>query len=372
MKITGIVTEYNPFHNGHQYHIEQTRLLTQPDVLVAVMSGHFVQRGEPSICDKWKRTEIALNHGVDLVIELPVAFATQSAKTFAYKSVEILALAQVSDLVFGSESNDLETIKEISELNINIDGLKESMRTGNSYPKAIGLLSGAYDPNDILGIGYCRAASQFNITPHTIQRTNSYHSTDIDHPIASATAIRKALKNNQTIAHMTPMHFLQQQSVYPDWQLYYPLLKHLLNTLPKTILQEVFLVSEGIESHMVKQAMICDNAHEFIDACVNRRYSKARIQRTMVHMLLHHTKKNIRELPPIDTLRVLGFNQRGLLALQMYKQKEIKVASRFNQIPLPYRHMEHKATQVYASVFDTKEKDRIISRESQGPVIIEI
>jgi len=370
MKITGIVTEYNPFHNGHQYHIEKTRQLTQPDVLIAVMSGHFVQRGEPAICDKWRRTEIALRHGVDLVIELPIAFATQSALTFAQKSVEILALAQASDIVFGSESNDLETIKEIASLNINIDGLKESMRTGNSYPKAIGLLSGEYDPNDILGIGYCRAASQFNLTPHTIQRTNSYHSTDTKNPIASATAIRKALKEHRDISHMTPMHFLKDQSVYPDWQLYYPLLKHILLTLPKSYLQEVFLVSEGIESHMIKQAMNYDDAHDFIDACVNRRYSKARIQRTMVHLLLHHTKKDIKQLPPIDTLRVLGFNRHGLKALQMYKEKGIRVASRFNQIPLPYRKMEHKATQVYASVFDTKEKDRIISRESQGPVII--
>lgn len=372
MKITGIVTEYNPFHNGHQYHIEKTRQLTQPDVLIAVMSGHFVQRGEPAICDKWRRTEIALRHGVDLVIELPIAFATQSALTFAQKSVEILALAQASDIVFGSESNDLETIKEIASLNINIDGLKESMRTGNSYPKAIGLLSGEYDPNDILGIGYCRAASQFNLTPHTIQRTNSYHSTDTKNPIASATAIRKALKEHRDISHMTPMHFLKDQSVYPDWQLYYPLLKHILLTLPKSYLQEVFLVSEGIESHMIKQAMNYDDAHDFIDACVNRRYSKARIQRTMVHLLLHHTKKDIKQLPPIDTLRVLGFNRHGLKALQMYKEKGIRVASRFNQIPLPYRKMEHKATQVYASVFDTKEKDRIISRESQGPVIIDI
>jgi predicted nucleotidyltransferase len=371
MKITGIVTEYNPFHNGHQYHIEQTRQLTQPDVLIAVMSGHFVQRGEPAICDKWQRTEIALKHGVDLVIELPIAYATQSAEIFAQKSVEILALAQASDIVFGSESNDLQTIKEIAELSINIDGLKESMRTGNSYPKALGLLSGEYDPNDILGIGYCRAAKHFNVTPHTIQRSNSYHSIDTDNPIASATAIRKALKDKKNIRHMTPMGFLMEQSIYPDWQLYYPLLKHILLTLPKSYLQEVFLVSEGIESHMIKQAVKFDDASSFIDACVNRRYSKARIQRTMVQLLLHNTKKNVKELPNIDTLRVLGFNQQGLKALQMYKEKEIKVASRFNQIPLPYRVMEHKATQVYASVFDTKEKDRIISRESQGPVIIQ-
>lgn len=370
MKITGIVTEYNPFHNGHQYHIEQTRQLTQPDVLVAVMSGHFVQRGEPAIIDKWTRTEAALRHGVDLVIELPIAFATQSAQTFAYKSVEILALAQASDIVFGSESNDLETIKEIADLNISIDSLKESMRSGLSYPKAIGLLSGEYDPNDILGIGYCRAAKHFQITPHTIQRTNSYHSIDTDSSIASATAIRKALKEHKEIAHMTPMQDLEHQRVYPDWQLYYPFLRHILLTLPKTILQEVFLVSEGIESHMIRQAMIHDDAHGFIDACINRRYSKARIQRTMVHLLLHHTKQQVKELPSIDTLRVLGFNSQGLKALQMYKEKEIKVASRFNQIPLPYRRMEHKATQIYASVFDKKEKDRILSRESQGPVIL--
>jgi predicted nucleotidyltransferase len=135
MKITGIVTEYNPFHNGHQFHIEQTRQLTQPDVLIAVMSGHFVQRGEPAICDKWKRTEIALKHGVDLVIELPIAYATQSAQTFAYKSVEILSLAQASDIVFGSESNDLETIKKSPSSTSTLTDLRKACAPATAIPR---------------------------------------------------------------------------------------------------------------------------------------------------------------------------------------------------------------------------------------------
>lgn len=371
MKITGIVTEYNPFHNGHAYHIEQARKLTEPDVLIAVMSGHFVQRGEPSITDKWQRTEAALRHGVDLVIELPVAYATQSAETFASKAVEILALAKCDTIVFGSESNDLETMKEIAELSIHIDSLKESMKTGISYPKALSLFSGEYDPNDILGIAYCRAANIYGITPYSIQRTNSYHSEDIDETIASATAIRKALKSHLPISTQTPMIQLENQPTLPDWSHYYPLLQHKLLTTPKEDLQKMFLVSEGIENHMINQASLTDDVHQFIDQCVNRRYSKARIQRTMVQLLLHNTKKDIQELPKLDTLRILGFNRNGLKVLQMYKQEKINVASRFNQIPRPYRTMEHKATQVYASIYSSEEKKRIIERERKGPVIIE-
>lgn len=370
MKITGIVTEYNPFHNGHAYHIEQARKLTNPDVLVAVMSGHFVQRGEPSITDKWQRTEAALRHGVDLVIELPIAYATQSAETFAAKAVEILALAKCDTIVFGSESNDLETMKEIAELSIHIDSLKESMKTGMSYPKALSLFSGEYDPNDILGIAYCRAAKTYGITPLSIQRTNSYHSEDINETIASATAIRKALKQHQSIKNQTPMVELQQQQTLPDWSHYYPMLQHKLLTTPKKDLQSIFLVCEGIENHMIKQANLTDDVHQFIDQCVNRRYSKARIQRTMVQLLLHNTKQDIQQLPKLDTLRILGFNQKGLEVLQMYKKLDIQVASRFNQIPLPYRRMEHKATQVYASIYPSSQKNQIIQRERQGPVMI--
>jgi len=370
MKITGIVTEYNPFHNGHRYHIEKAREISQPDVLIAVMSGHFVQRGEPAICDKWQRTLAALQNGVDMVIELPVAFATQSAENFAYKSVEILALAQASTLVFGSESNDLATMQEIASLPIRVDSLKESMRLGHSYPKAIGLYAGEYDPNDILGIAYCRACHDFNIQPRSIIRTNAYHSLDIDQPIASATAIRNALKNNHSITHQTPMHSLASQGFYPDWTSYFPFVRHTLLSAPKEVLKQIFLVSEGIENHMIKQALIYDDAYQFIEACICRRYSRARIQRIMVHILLHHTKTQIQLLPPIDTLRILGFNTKGKQALRYFRQKEIKTATRLGQIPAPYRRLEIKATQIYATAFPSPLRQAILDKEKQGPVIL--
>ena len=114
MKIAGIITEYNPLHNGHLYHIQKTRELTNCDLLICVMSGHFVQRGEPTIINKWIRTETALNSGIDLVLELPYPFVVQSAKHFADAAIRILELVGCSDVVFGSESNDIDTLKLIS------------------------------------------------------------------------------------------------------------------------------------------------------------------------------------------------------------------------------------------------------------------
>ena len=124
MKIAGMITEYNPFHKGHKYHIEKTREITGCDVLVAVMSGHFVQRGEPAVIDKWSRVEAALENGVDLVIELPFAYAVQSAKQFAMASVELLSVAGVSDIVFGSETNNREELMLIDSMPINVDAIK--------------------------------------------------------------------------------------------------------------------------------------------------------------------------------------------------------------------------------------------------------
>jgi len=192
MKIAGIVTEYNPFHQGHIHHITLTRRITGCDVLIAVMSGNFVQRGEPAVIDKWQRTEAALTHGVDLVIELPFAYAVQSAKQFAEASIGILALAGVTDIVFGSETNNLEELKEFAAMPINVNAFKEKMKSGAGYPAAYGLSTASYFPNDILGIAYLKAMEGTDIIPHTIQRTNSYHDTAMDSEFASASALRHA------------------------------------------------------------------------------------------------------------------------------------------------------------------------------------
>jgi len=371
MKIAGIVTEYNPFHQGHIHHITLTRRITDCDVLIAVMSGNFVQRGEPAVIDKWQRAEAALTHGVDLVIELPFAYAVQSAKQFAEASIGILALAGVTDIVFGSETNNLEELKEFAVMPINVNAFKEKMKSGAGYPAAYGLSTASYFPNDILGIAYLKAMEGTGITPHTIQRTNSYHDTAMDSEFASASALRHAHFNHLPLNAQTPLE--SALATYPttDWQAYYPALRLKLLTTDKETLSRLFLFDEGIENHLVKQAMDSDTWEIFLNRAVTRRYTKARIQRSCTHALVHTRKEEINGLSKFPYLRVLGFNQIGREYLKHLQDNEVKIASRFNQIPEAIRKLEFRSTLAYASALPPELRNQLVKREIQGPIVIE-
>lgn len=356
MKISGIVVEYNPLHYGHIYHIQKTREITNCDILIAVMSGNFVQRGEPALIDKWQRTKAALDNGVDIVIELPFIYCNQSAKQFAQAAITLLNIAKVDSIVFGSESNNLDELSKIASMSINVDNLKEVLRSGIGFPKAYGLMAGEYYPNDILAIAYLKALINTSIQPYSIQRTTHYHDTKLDQKIVSAKAIRTAILNDKDIKEYTPMdidtndiHYLAQ---------YYPYIRSLLLTLSKDYLKTIFLFNEGIENHLIKQADLTDDFETFINNTVTRRYSRARIQRTLIALLTQITKHEVNQLPALDTLRILGFNQLGQKYLRSLKDNEIKIATRFNQIPKPYRKIEYKTTLVY-NMFNNYNKDKI-------------
>jgi predicted nucleotidyltransferase len=369
MKIAGIITEYNPFHNGHIYHIQKTKELTNCDLLICVMSGHFVQRGEPTIIDKWTRTESALNNGIDLVLELPYPFVVQSAKHFANASIRILELVGCTDIVFGSESNDIESLTLMADLPINVDGLKENLNMGMGYPKAYGLVQGSFHPNDILGIAYLKAISKTQMKAHCIQRTNHYHDEDLNHSIASATAIRKALKEGKDVTSYTPMFKELSNQKNIDWEDYFDYMKTKLLTINKEDLQTIFLIDEGLENHLKKQIRISNTFEEFMNNCIGRRYTRARIQRACVHLLTHTKRTEIPNLKTLNSIRVLGFNSKGQSYLKSLRDNDIKVASRFNQMPENLRELELKATQAYAYGLDKEERNRLIQREIEGPVI---
>jgi predicted nucleotidyltransferase len=371
MTILGLIVEYNPFHHGHRHHLDEAIKLTQPELIVAVMSGHFVQRGEPACLDKWTRTQEALDQGIDIVIELPFPLTVQSASTFASSAVYLLNQAGVTDLVFGSESNDLETLKLMAELPINVDAIKESLKQGHGFPKAYGAAMGAYPPNDILGIAYLKALASTSITPHTIQRTNAYHSTDLDHPIVSATAIRQALAKGLSIEKATPMAHALIEAQPRDYARYYPLIRTLLLTLPKATLEALFLMDEGLENHLVKLAEQYADFEPFMKEAVTRRYTKARIQRTLTHLMVHTTKTELKKLPPLQTLRVLGFSAKGQRHLRTLRDNGIRIATRFNQVPIPYRRLELKATAAYAHVLSAEERQTLLEREIKGPILPE-
>ena len=362
MNVTGIIVEYNPFHNGHIKHIKQARKLTKADVLIAVTSGNFSQRGDVSILDKFEKTKIALDYGVDLVIELPYIYTVQNAKIFGEKAIELLNAIGVNNVVFGSETNNIEELNKYAELNINVDYLKEIMDTGLSYPKAYGLLASSLYPNDILAVSYLKAIKNTNIKAYPIKRTSKYHGTKLK-KICSASAIRKAVKNKQDYSIGTPIkikhpHFNDEL---------YPYLRRLLFTKTKKELQKIFLVSEGIEGLLIKNAYKYDNYEEFINNSVSKRYTKARIQRVILQIINNIEAEDVKALEKLDYIRVLGFNSKGQKYLKDFESDNYKIVTQFKNIPKDYKDIEWKASQMYASLY--KKPQEYLLKELKGPII---
>ncbi len=363
MIVTGIIVEYNPLHNGHIKHIQMARELTKADVLVAVMSGNFVQRGEPAIIDKFTRTKEALLNEVDLVIELPFPFVNQAASVFAEKAVELLSLAKCDYIVFGSELNDIELLKTYSTLNINVDSLKEVMSDGTSYPKAYSILSQTFSPNDILGVAYLKALKNTEIQPLIIKRENAGY----DLEISSASGIRRLIQQNKPYQNFTPMEISSNAVFMTDL---YSLIKTKLMTTDPSDLSQLGLFAEGIENNLIKQASKHYDYDSFIDACVSKRYTKARINRTLIFMLTNIKQASLDNLPKLNELRILGFNQVGQKHMRYLIDNEIKIVTRFKNMNKTYRDIELKATSVYISSLNPFQQERIWNREFRGPILL--
>lgn len=290
--VTGIVVEYNPFHNGHLHHITEAKRITNCDVLVAIMSPNYVQRGEPAYINKWTRTKAALDHGVDLVIELPTYFAIQSADYFAMAAIELLKLANIDSLVYGAES--LTALPSTFDASL--------MEKGHSYAHA----NQSSTPNNILANAYEANLKNTNIKPIRIQRTNSYHDLDIQGSISSASAIRKAHRENEGYTHTTPMNLDNYQThIFED---YLPFIKYQLISHSPEDLSQINIITEGIENLFIK------NRHkDLIEDGTNKRYTSSRIKRSLMNIYLN-TKKD--EPALLTQFRVLGMNKRAQVHLK--------------------------------------------------------
>lgn len=342
MKATGVVVEYNPFHNGHKYHLEMARKHGEGDIVIAVMSGDFLQRGEPAIINKWKRTEMVLANGVDIVVELPSYYSAQSAEIFAKGSVEILGALGVTDIVFGSESGDVEKLEEIAKLEedeIFQEQLKEELTKGSSYPTAFSKAlekvlgkKGYFTPNDILGTEYVRAIKKKNlgVKPIAIKREGTgYHSHDIAGKIASATAIRKMLREgDKDIADVLPgisLDILMEEHRKENTAFlreYYPLIRHEI-ILHRDMLADIQDVEIGFENKLYSAAVKYPVYEDFYEEIMSKRYTNARVQRILIHILIgltvDITKKAKEKVPYI---RILGFNEKGNSYLKKIKKTQ--------------------------------------------------
>lgn len=369
MIICGITAEYNPFHRGHEYHIAETRRICSPDVLIAVMSGNTVQRGEPAVLDKWTRAEAAVENGIDLVLELPYIHAVQSAGPFSHGALNILRQAGITHLSFGSECGNLENLQEIAGTPINPDHLRESLNKGLSYPKAYSLLTTTMEPNDILAVCYLKEIAGTGITPVLIPRTGAHSSEEMT-AVPSGIAIRNALRNGTDPGDTTVLGkaLREREHVWPEDL--YPYLRNILLLSTAEDLSRYLMVTEGIENHLKKCAAECDDWYSFLKQAVNWRYTASRIRRTCMHIMTQSTKQEAAGLRESGVLRPLACNDTGRKWLRELRKREVPVASRFAAMPEALRNLEYRSTLLYTSVLSPAERRRILQAEIEGVHII--
>lgn len=327
--ITGIIAEYNIFHNGHKYMIDKIK--EKSDAVVAVMSGSFVQRGDIAITDKWTRAEMALIGGADLVLELPVCYALNAAPNFAMGGINTLnALGVVSNVAFGSECGNIDTLLRTAytfenETDIISKKVQEYMSDGMSYPSAqTKAYSGTVDadllnmPNNILAIEYIRALIKTNskITPVTIKRNEAAHDSDtISNGFASASKIRSMLINNQDIQSLVP-HIPDDFTISTLSKLDSAVTAKLrLNSAKE--LKKINEVSEGLENRIISAATENYGFNQIAEAVKNKRYTMSKIRRILLAALIDFTADIY--APEPEYIRVLGMNQTGMAILKSAK-----------------------------------------------------
>ncbi len=366
MQIIGIIVEYNPFHYGHLHHLEETKKKYPDSLIVAIMSGHFCQRGEPSVINKWDKTKIAIQYGIDLVIELPFIFSTQSADVFARSSIELLKASNVEILIFGSECNNSNYLKEKAlqaiefEKNINIHD--KSL----SYPKAIGQELDIKSPNDILGICYIKEVikQKAHIKVETIKRTNDFHSNSLKSKIVSASAIRNALQKKQDIKDYVPNDVyktLQQKKIFIDD--FFNILKYKILTEDLSIYQTV---DEGIENRLKKAILNSHNINELIANSITKRYTITKIQRMFIHIVCNLTKKEVKRHKKNEYIRILGFNKVGQKYLNKIKKKtKLPIVVKFNNCHSPILAIEYRVAKIYSFISDD---NNLIKQEYQNDI----
>ena len=341
-RVLGIIAEYNPFHNGHLYHIQQAKRQTGSKYVICVMSGNFAQRGNTALVDKWVKTQMAFQNGVDIVIELPTIYSISSAENFAEGAIKILdQLKIINTLAFGTETDDLAALNNITNVLYNepkeyVAILNHELSTGISYPKArenalmmylnnikryANILSGS---NNILAIEYLKAIKRLktDIKPYAIQRKNVYYNDEqIVDEFASSTAIRKLLTRNEfsDIRKVMPenAYFLLKEQVKRGKYVLgiekYE--KEILYTLRRMSLEEILDlpdVSEGLENLIKNAANSCNNVSDLVNIVKSKRYTQTRIQRILLYALLGITKKDMQNSKKVNPyIRVLGFNDNG-------------------------------------------------------------
>lgn len=363
MNIVGLITEYNPFHLGHLYHLKKSKEITNCDYSISIMSGNFLQRGEPAIVDKWSRAKMAIKSGVDLVIELPFVYACQSAELFSYGAVKVLnSTNSINSIAFGTEDTDLYNLKLISKVLIDEPlefslNLKQYLKSGLSYPKSreLALLKYFSDnnitlknieksitsPNNILGIEYLKALKRLNsnIIPVNINRIGADHNDkNLSKNISSATSIRNTLlteKNLCRIKSTIPKETLELIKDNDNFNFLNRYSEIFLYKLLSTDFynNEYIDLDIDLKNRIVKNIKNFKNMEQFIELVSSKNYKYTRIRRCFIHILMNLYTSDIKSFYNHNNsyLRVLGSNEKGFEILKKIKSKSnIKIISKLS------------------------------------------
>ena len=341
-KVLGIIGEYNPFHNGHLYHISESIRETGAEYVVCVISGNFVQRGNTSIINKWAKARMALVNGADLVIELPTVYSISSAENFAEGAIKIFNSLKIVDTIsFGMEAQDVATLNNITNVLYTepkeyVTMLNHELQKGNSFPKArenalmmylndikryANVMSGS---NNILAIEYLKALrkTKSNMNPIGIKREKVlYQDEYVVDEFASATAIRKMLITRQfddirkvmpRSSYMILGEELKNGHYVIDLARFQKEILYAIRKMKISDLCDLPDVSEGLEKSIKTAADSCDTLEELINMAKSKRFTQTRIQRILLYALLGINRKQMETSRKIDPyVRILGFNNKG-------------------------------------------------------------
>ena len=357
MKACGIIAEYNPFHKGHHYQIEQIRKETDADVIVVAMSGNFVQRGEPAIENKWYRAKMALENGADLILELPTLSSTQATDWFAAGGVGILHAAKCQEIAFGVEDIRIDYQVAFEEWNTLQKQMKEYVTNDEmkslTYANRLSLIakesfgenSPLYrlmqQPNQQLGFAYVKEILSRNLPMDylTIERKGNGHldAKIQDEQFASGTALRKQLlkpeRNPKLYAQLPYLEEVSSNEYRNNWEQYWLLLKYQLERSSVEELRTIYQMDEGMEYRFKKCLPQANSFDEFIQLLKNKRWTWARLQRLCIYLLLgitkEHVKQHFESIREPKEVTVLGFNETGREYLKFLREEETEFITNY-------------------------------------------
>ena len=372
---TGIICEYNPFHNGHIYHLNKVKEITN-DEIILILSGNFTQRGNISIIEKFDKAKIALDYGVDLVVELPFQFATQSSDFFAKGAITLLNELKVDKLIFGSETNDINLLTNLAKVQLDnkkYDELvKNELDKGLNYPTA---MSNALkkltnktitDANDLLALSYVKEIikNNFKIEPISIKRTNNFNSKELTGGIDSATSIREAIKNKKDISKSVPKETINKLINYDEKKVF-DLLKY--KVLISDNLDKYQTVDEGLDNKLKKEINNSNNLNELINNIKSKRYTYNKINRMFTHILCSYTKEENNN-NKINYIRILGFSNKGKKYLSKIKKEvNIPIITNINKHNVDLLNIELRVDNIYNII--TERNDYIYKKR---PIIKDV